>query len=190
MELKTREEEIIQAAINIFSKNGFGPSKMEDIAIEAGIGKSTIYGYFSSKRELFEQMISYNMNQYKKELSNITLGPNSFSEKLDRLFRYHVKFIDQNIDIFQIINVNNIISDSMKKNFLNEQKFFLGLIEDMIKSSIFNGELREDIDIEVTALCIIGAINQIANKRIFIDKIAADNIDSKAMINVIIKGLL
>ena len=81
MDLKEkRQEEIIQAAMNVFSKNGFESSKMEDIATEAGIGKGTIYGYFSSKRELFEEMICYNIDKYKKELSKIVVGQQSFSE--------------------------------------------------------------------------------------------------------------
>lgn len=191
MELRNRrEEEIIYAAMNVFSKNGFEQSKMEDIAIEAGIGKGTIYGYFTSKRELFEEMICYNIDEYKEELSKILAVDNSFPEKLERLFRYHAKFIDQSLDIFHLINSGTIISESMKEKFIQEQRIFLGLIEDMIQGAMANGEIRKNIDPEIAALCIIGAINQLANKRTFMDEISVDSVDSKQLINIVMEGLV
>lgn len=41
------------AAIKLFSRNGFESTSMEEIATAAGIGKSTIYGYFTAKDEIF-----------------------------------------------------------------------------------------------------------------------------------------
>ena len=45
-------ENIIQAAINAFLKNGVNNSTMELIAKEANIAKGTLYLYFNSKQEL------------------------------------------------------------------------------------------------------------------------------------------
>lgn len=184
-----RQEEIIYAAMNVFSKSGFENSKMEDIALEAGIGKATIYGYFSSKRELFEEMISYNMSEYKKELSKIIVEQNSFPEKLESLFRYHARFIDQNLDIFQLMNSGRILSDSMKKQLIKEQKVFLELIEKMVKTGAVRGEIRKNINEEAAALCILGSINHFASKKIFIDKMDVDNIDSRILIDIFMEGL-
>jgi TetR/AcrR family transcriptional regulator, repressor for uid operon len=44
---------IIQAAMQVFSKEGVAKAKMIDIAQAAGIGKGTIYEYFRSKEEIF-----------------------------------------------------------------------------------------------------------------------------------------
>ncbi len=48
-----KKNQIIQAAMQVFSKNGITKSKMIDIAKAAGIGKGTIYEYFRSKEEIF-----------------------------------------------------------------------------------------------------------------------------------------
>lgn len=187
---KKRQEEIIQAAMNVFSKNGFEGSKMEVIAAEAGIGKGTIYGYFSSKRELFEEMICYNIDKYKKELSKIVAGQQSFSEKLERLFQYHAGFLDQNLDIFQITSTGKLLSHSMKKRLIKEQESFFELIEEMLKKGISSGEIRKNIDQEIAVLCILGAINQFAGKRIFMDKVSVDSIDSAPLIDILMGGLV
>ncbi|KAA3615598.1 MAG: TetR/AcrR family transcriptional regulator [Calditrichaeota bacterium] len=48
-----KKKQIVQAAMQVFSKNGIAKSKMIDIAKAAGIGKGTIYEYFRSKEEIF-----------------------------------------------------------------------------------------------------------------------------------------
>lgn len=43
---------IVQAAVRVFARQGVGKTRMVEIAEAAGIGKGTIYEYFSSKEEL------------------------------------------------------------------------------------------------------------------------------------------
>ena len=45
---------ILKKASLYFAKNGFGDTKISDLAKQIGIGQGTIYLYFSSKEELFE----------------------------------------------------------------------------------------------------------------------------------------
>ncbi len=45
--------EIATAALNIFAKKGYAATSVEQIAEAAGIGKGTVYEYFSSKEEIF-----------------------------------------------------------------------------------------------------------------------------------------
>lgn len=190
MELrKKRREEIICAAMSVFKKNGLENSKMEDIAMEAGIGKGTIYSYFTSKMDLFEEMIFYNMDNYKEELYKIVIEDGRFIEKLERLFQHHTEFIGKSVDVFQVININKRLSESMKKKFVKEQKEFLGLIKEMIKKGIDSGQVNKNIDPEIAALSIIGSINQLSNKRIFLDEGNVDNIDFTNLINIIMEGI-
>ncbi len=52
-----RLEAILLAAFEVFSAKGFSAARLEDVAASAGIAKGTIYLYFSSKHELFAEMI-------------------------------------------------------------------------------------------------------------------------------------
>ncbi len=49
----TRTQEIAQAALAVFSNHGYAQAGIEQIAQEAGIGKSTVYEYYKTKEELF-----------------------------------------------------------------------------------------------------------------------------------------
>jgi len=52
-----RPIEIMLAALDLFVCNGFAATKIDDIALRAGISKGTVYNYFSSKESLFKAMI-------------------------------------------------------------------------------------------------------------------------------------
>ena len=54
---RKRREQILDAAMEVFSRKGFAMSTTAEIAREAGIAEGTIYNYFPSKRELFIAVI-------------------------------------------------------------------------------------------------------------------------------------
>lgn len=53
-----RPDEVLDAALRQFVRNGFAATKVEDIATEAGLSKGAIYRYFSGKEEIFEQLVN------------------------------------------------------------------------------------------------------------------------------------
>ena len=190
MDLKERRrEEIILAARRVFFENGFERSKMEDIASQAGIGKGTIYGYFSSKEELFETMICHNINEYKARLLDISSSSESFPEKIRSLLNYHYDFLSENLDIFDLINKGNMISEPIRKHLIREQEDFLNILDIMLKKAIENKELRDDIDNEITLLFILGGINQICGKRFFLDQKKISSDDFNSLMDLMLKGL-
>ena len=71
-----RKTEIALAALDLFAENGLDATSISDVAKHAGIGKGTVYEYFSSKEELIltafiawmEQMLGLEMTD---ALSNI-----------------------------------------------------------------------------------------------------------------------
>jgi TetR/AcrR family fatty acid metabolism transcriptional regulator len=54
-----KKMEILHSAMKVFAQKGVVKTKMIDIAMEAGIGKGTIYEYFKSKEEIFINSFEY-----------------------------------------------------------------------------------------------------------------------------------
>ncbi len=57
--VKNKREEIVQRALEIFSKNGFVRTRIIDVAKAVNLGKSSFYFYFNSKEELFIECVSH-----------------------------------------------------------------------------------------------------------------------------------
>ncbi len=57
LQKEARRVAIIDAALEAFTQQGFTATKLDDVAERAGIGKGTIYLYFDSKENLFEEVV-------------------------------------------------------------------------------------------------------------------------------------
>src|ERR1700739_3716334 len=52
-----RPKEILEAAFEEFSRNGYAATALEQVAERAGVTKGTIYVYFENKEHLFISMV-------------------------------------------------------------------------------------------------------------------------------------
>src|SRR5262249_49924609 len=77
------------AALRIFLRQGFAGASIEEIAAEAHVSKPTIYAYFSSKEELFRQIIAAIVEHAQSGLSEFTPVPaRSASDVVRELYDY------------------------------------------------------------------------------------------------------
>ena len=53
------KEQILDAAMKVFVKNGFAQTRMEDIAEVSGLSKGAIYHHYDSKKDLFLALIDF-----------------------------------------------------------------------------------------------------------------------------------
>ena len=52
-----RQKQILDAALAVFSRKGYGEATIPDIAREAGVAVGTIYNYYESKRDLLVSLV-------------------------------------------------------------------------------------------------------------------------------------
>ena len=55
---RQRQEQILEAALLVFSRRGFNGATIPEIAREAGVAVGTIYNYYQNKRDLFVAAIA------------------------------------------------------------------------------------------------------------------------------------
>ena len=59
--------EILESAVQLFSKNNYHAVSMSEIAEGAGVSKGTLYWHFDSKKELFHEIALKGMNYFCKK---------------------------------------------------------------------------------------------------------------------------
>jgi len=55
---EARQEQILNAALEVFAERGVKEAVMDEVATAAGMGKGTIYYYFPSKEALLEKIVA------------------------------------------------------------------------------------------------------------------------------------
>ena len=185
-----RQLEIIEAAIKVFRSYGFHKAKIGEIAKTAGIGKGTIYEYFDSKKDLFEEMMRYIATTYFNLAKEAIEGNVTVREKLIAFARHHGSFINNHIDLAE----NNMpepgfLSEKMKCEMLEKKKSIFLLLDKALDEGIQSGEIRLDINKRIAISTIIGAINQNYAMHVYFERLNPDEVDPTPIIDIILNGL-
>ncbi len=99
-----KKEEILRAAFNVFARQGFNATKMIDIAREAGMGKGTIYEYFTSKKDIFSALFAFLFQDFDREFQKKLASTSDPIEKIKLIVQiYFVDFINQYGDFIKIV---------------------------------------------------------------------------------------
>ncbi len=75
-------ENILKIAQDIFSKYGYKKTTLDDIANAVRKGKSSLYYYFNSKEDLFQAVVSKEVDILKRELETVVMRNTDPVEKL------------------------------------------------------------------------------------------------------------
>ena len=154
---------IIAAATKIFSKKGYYNAKISEIATEAGIADGTIYLYFSHKDQiliaLFEEKMKEVIDNMKKNIGT-EIDP---LEKIKKFASFHLKLIEENKDMAEIIQVELRQSSKFMKNYHNRQfSQYLDLIEDIIREGQEKAQIRQDIYPGIAKRAFFGALDEMS----------------------------
>jgi len=74
-EREHRREALLQAAARVFGRKPFDEASMQEVAAEAQIGMQGLYEHFSSKQELYEQVILQRAMAYQARAEEILRRP-------------------------------------------------------------------------------------------------------------------
>jgi len=154
---------IIRAATKIFAKKGFYQAKISEIASEAGVADGTIYIYFQNKDDI---LISLFEEQMKEVLDNMVDQISQLEDPVEKLERFaltHLKLIEQNKNMAEIIQVELRQSSMFMKEYKNE-KFaqYLDLIAEIIQEGQKKGVFIKDVIPGVAKRAFFGALDEMS----------------------------
>ena len=154
-----KKRQILTAAIKVFACKGFHYAKIEEIASDAGVGKGTVYEYFKSKQDLFQEMIKYINSLYLEKILTKLEEKDTFKEKVQCLLATQLKFALEHKEMAQILMTDMPpLDDDFKKWFLECRKRQIQFIQDNVMYGIERGEIG-GYDSYLIAGAIAGAIN-------------------------------
>lgn len=185
-----RREQIIQAAMTVFGKKGYHRAKIGEIAKEAEIGKSTVYEYFDSKKDLFEEMIRFIAQDYYQDVESALEKGSTCRERLLSFARNHGTFIKSHMELAEnTMSDSHSVSEEIKREMLGWKMKIFQIIEDVLKTGVKEGELRAEIDTRAATSIILGSINEGYAVQCIIDGKRPEDADLVPMMDLIFTGL-
>lgn len=117
-----RRDEILDAALSIFATQGFHRATMAQISLEAQYPLGTIYKYFSSKKQMYHDLVIERVHQLGQILLSISSRQDiSARDKLKEALFAKTKFYRSNSDFIRIYISERSTIDAVLLPKLNEK---------------------------------------------------------------------
>ncbi|HPV14403.1 MAG TPA: TetR/AcrR family transcriptional regulator [Candidatus Cloacimonadota bacterium] len=97
--LELKKATIIQAAMEVFAKNGYAKGSIGDIAAKAEIGKATMYYYFDSKEAVFMEAVKLAYRRFFEVIENQVASLEGFEDRFRALVRIPIRYIYDHLPI-------------------------------------------------------------------------------------------
>ena len=154
-----KRKKIIDKVWELFIKNGYEETKVEDITRELGISKGSFYTYFATKDELLYEILE----KIKKKIINV-LGAIDISQETDKVLEDYVRAkMNSAVQL-----LNNMRLNIVEKNVLNPKlrNFFEELREisvNFIKINIvekFNNKNGNKYNLQIISEFILISVEE------------------------------
>ena len=154
--MKEREKSILEAARQVFGDHGFYQTKIQDIADTAGIGKGTVYEYFSSKEELFCRMVEESFFLYARRVRE-SLCKGGCKERLLSYIGLNRHIVTHSGPLMDLFLSNGSIGEDKQLRqrimdlFLDTKQEIIASISNTLILGQEEGVIAEDIDTGLAA---------------------------------------
>jgi len=148
---------IFEAAIKVFSRNGYDSATMDEMATTAGVAKGSLYYHFKSKEEIFYFIVQAGIDLINNEVKEAIKEINDPIERLKEAAKVQLKYVYTNKDLFRVI-MSQVWGQKERheeirehiKNLINmNSKYLEGIVED--------GYIDKD-NSDIVSFCFIGVL--------------------------------
>lgn len=151
-----REEtraKILHDSMLYFARNGFAGTKISDLAKHIGIGQGTLYVYFESKEELFQEIFQLTNNTKDiRELKLLTKLPLSAKKKIQKLSNTNMTKLMQD-EVYAAKVALNTQMMFEKKDFTSSETTYQSemyrLTEEMVVQGQKEGSVVEGVPMKL-----------------------------------------
>ena len=165
-----KSERIIKAALDSFSKNGYHDTRMEQIARNACVGKGTLYEYFSNKEELFKESLEYAISIYFDKINKEIEGKKNVDEKILGILKVELQTKKKYDNFaFDFMRESIKIEMDLKKFIYRIREIKIELYSKIIQNAVDEGVYSIDLDVDLAAAILLGALNQVQFKSCYHD---------------------
>lgn len=154
---------IINAATKVFAKKGFFHAKVSDIAKEAQVADGTIYLYFDNKDDILISLFEEQMTVVLENMMEQLAQEEDVVRKIEKFALTHLKLIELNKNMAEIIQVELRQSTKFMKEYKNEKFLqYLNVIAEIIREGQAKGIFKNDVIPGVAKRAFFGALDEMS----------------------------
>jgi AcrR family transcriptional regulator len=159
---KRTEQQILNAALRVFSRDGISRSRIADIAAEAGISTSTLYEYYKSKEDLAYDVPLSHLASFFEEFRQAVAGKQSARERLILYLSMSADFAREHAEWGRLFYLeiwpSVFVSETELRHSVDD---FARVVLFLVNQGIAEGEFSPRRNVYETAGLLMGGVNQV-----------------------------
>ena len=160
-----RKQQIIDAARKLIIKKGSEHLTVRAMAKEVGLTEAAIYRHFKSKREILSFLMNHIMDTMLHDVERTATENSPSLDTIDQALKQHLSEIEQRKGMsFQIIaEIISLGDKKLNKDVYEKLNVYIDRLKHLLSEGVRSGSVKEDIDLEASALLLFGMIQGLAN---------------------------
>jgi AcrR family transcriptional regulator len=157
---KKREREIIDAAAEIFHRQGYADTSVQDVADAVGILKGSLYYYIKSKEDLLFRVLEEVHEDAPGNIEEVAARDAPPLERLAAYFRAHVEYNTRNLTKVAVTYHDfGLLTGERRDKIVKERQVYERFVVGLIKEAQQSGDVRPEVDARLAAYSALGMAN-------------------------------
>jgi AcrR family transcriptional regulator len=157
---EVRKQEIIQATMEIIAKQGIQNFTMATLAKRIGITDGALYKHFKSKKEILMSMVAEVFRRLSTFMNPQVALYDDPMDKLQNILRLHLEYLEKHQGVPRILfsEAVHTTDQDAKRLMYSGISHYLDVIRGILYRAIQEGQVRQDLDIDIAATAFLGLI--------------------------------
>ncbi|HEY0981608.1 MULTISPECIES: TetR/AcrR family transcriptional regulator [unclassified Schlesneria] len=193
---EARPQEILAAAVSVFTEKGFAAAQVQEIATRAGVAKGTVYLYYKTKQEIFEEIVRANVSPVFSKLNDLLhvrqgSAADLLCVVLESLYRELVDVPDRRVVIKVLISEGGQFPELVEFYYREVLQFAEKLLRTLLENGRDAGEFRACPAL-LEPRVVVGPVILASVWRMTFEKISPLDLPKfvKAHLDLVLNGLL
>ncbi len=157
-----REQQMLDAAVQMFSVNGYHETSMDAIAAEAQISKPMLYLYYGSKEDLFGACLDRELGRFVDAVRDDINFAQSPKDLLRNAIGSFMRYIDSNRASWIVMYTQAISSQAFAHTVRDGREQIIELVAELMRAG--SRTPRSDAEYQMMAVALVGAGEAMANR--------------------------
>ncbi|HEU4424603.1 MAG TPA: TetR/AcrR family transcriptional regulator [Pilimelia sp.] len=159
-----REQQMLDAAVRVFSLRGYDAASMDEIADQAGISKPMVYAYLGTKEELFIACIHREATRLMEAIAAVIYGEPPPDEQFWRGFRAFFGYVGAHRDGWAVLFRRARAREPFATELSAMRQRIIEVVTGLLSRALAaRGRTVREAELEATAYALVGAGESLAD---------------------------
>ncbi|MBM3683089.1 MAG: TetR/AcrR family transcriptional regulator [Actinobacteria bacterium] len=158
---RTRAQ-LVDAARVVFEERGYLDARIGDITARADVAHGTFYTYFDSKQELFREVMSALVVDFRRIAAEVPIRGDRPIDRIERANRGYLRAYGAHARMMGMLENAALLDDEVREVRLEARRHWVGRAEYTFRRWQDDGVIARDIDVHYAANLLGSMVDRFA----------------------------